>query len=353
MTDVGIQKFVDGANSSASNKVFTTDMRETLFQVNKKLNLAISSRRKVRQAALGRKDAVLRAIPEQKRLAQAGPSCHQRPGRVRLQNSRVQHGQVLCGKLVQAPCRGDDIIEQYDVFRIHVEPPRQFRRTQRPGQIVGVQLTLDHRSRHAKPHPADSVTGGVGDMLGGLLTKMFDHIFESGKVTGGVAALENRLQCGSACFLKHRQVALGAANVSCQNHGRELIWARRGLWLARIPATTALSAGRVRSQERSAEEIIAGSAARETCRRSKSRLAGNSLSDSNIVATKRVPHLTSTGPSPSLPREIGQAFFSSPPNCKAIHSEFLRAMLPSTAALGLIVLRCVTRSTATIPNFGS
>ncbi len=35
------------------------------------------------------------------------------------------------------------------------------------------------------------------------------------------------------------------------------------------------------------------------------------------------------------------------------YSELVRAMLPSTAALGLMVLRCVARSTATIPNLGS
>ena len=33
--------------------------------------------------------------------------------------------------------------------------------------------------------------------------------------------------------------------------------------------------------------------------------------------------------------------------------EFLRAMLPSMAPLGLMVRRCVAKSTATIPNLGS
>ena len=43
----------------------------------------------------------------------------------------------------------------------------------------------------------------------------------------------------------------------------------------------------------------------------------------------------------------------SPRVVRASYNELVRAMLPRMAALGLMVLRCVARSTATIPNLGS
>ena len=85
MTNGGIEEFVDGADTPSGKNVFTTDMRKTFLQVDQKLDLAIGSRRKTGQATLGREHAILPAIPEKKRLTQAGADRHQRPGSIRLQ----------------------------------------------------------------------------------------------------------------------------------------------------------------------------------------------------------------------------------------------------------------------------
>ena len=73
------------------------------------------------------------------------------------------------------------------------------------------------------------------------------------------------------------------------------------------------------------------------------------------------PRVESGSTTGTWPRKRGAAMFRPyaclparpSPTVNTNYSELVRAMLPSRAALGLMVLRCVARSTATIPNLGS
>src|SRR5689334_5404781 len=110
MTHVRIQKFVDGKNTAPGQNVLATDLRQALLQESEELDLAIGSWRKASQASLGRKYAILPAVPYQNSLTQAGTHGHQRPGRIRLHNSLVQDSQILRRQLVQAPGGSDHIV---------------------------------------------------------------------------------------------------------------------------------------------------------------------------------------------------------------------------------------------------
>jgi hypothetical protein len=71
-----------------------------------------------------------------------------------LRNSTVQNRQIVRRKLVETPRSGDHIVEQNDVLQAHIEPLRQRREIQSPGQIVGVKLALHHRPGYAETRVA-------------------------------------------------------------------------------------------------------------------------------------------------------------------------------------------------------
>ncbi len=207
-----IDKFVDGAEATAGENQFETDLRIAAAHETEQFNLLFGVRSEIGVAAFGSADLIAGAIPHEESFAQAGAGGEERASSADFRRTGIENREVSGIEILDAVSPGAEIVEKNDVF--DGEFLRKNRGVHGPGKIGGADAIVDDRAGDAEACCTDFFvtemgSGDAGEFLG-------DEI-EGGEILAAETLLENGNE-PAAFFGKEREVAFGAADVTGQNH---------------------------------------------------------------------------------------------------------------------------------------
>ena len=153
-----------------------------LLEEAQQVDLVLVARRVVRVAALGGVGRVGAAVPDQKRLAQAGSGGDQGAIADLAGVALAERVNLVGGQLGHAVAVGLQVVDQKDVRNAEVDG--QLAAVQGPGQVGEAQAAVAHRAGHAKAGRRHLVRA----------QKLFNDLFQSGIVLGRDTARRGSIQ---------------------------------------------------------------------------------------------------------------------------------------------------------------
>ncbi len=101
---------MNSAEAAAGENELPTDLRIAATHKAQEFDLLFSVRGEVGMAAFGRHNAVTAAVPDEERLAQAGPGGYQSASATRLGSACVENTEILGWKMLNAVAGGAEIV---------------------------------------------------------------------------------------------------------------------------------------------------------------------------------------------------------------------------------------------------
>src|SRR5579883_214910 len=206
------QKFMNGSESTPGKNQLPTHLRIALPHELQQFDLLVRVRCIVGMSAFAGYHAISLAIPKKYRFSQPSPRCQQRARRSRHRLPRIQHHNIFRRQMLQAVPPRAKIVHQCDGS--YSQFVRKRRRLNHPGKIRRMDAVVDHRPGHPEPRGAYFAAIHVRRCLP---HKFLDDQVEFREILAGKTLAEEHVQL-SIFFREQRDIALGAANVTRNNH---------------------------------------------------------------------------------------------------------------------------------------
>src|SRR5712692_2225214 len=212
MDDFRREEFVKGAEAAAGENELPAYLRIAAAHEAQQFDLLLGVRRKIGVAAFGGHHAVMAAVPNEKRLPEAGARRDQCARPARLGVAWIQDAEIFRRKMLDTVARGAKVIQENDVRNTQLFA--ESLGINDPGKIGSAHPAVDDR-------PGDAEAGGndafLAQMFGRLAREFLGDALELRELFASEALLEDGRE-SAAFFREERQITLCPANVSCQDH---------------------------------------------------------------------------------------------------------------------------------------
>ncbi len=192
-------------------------------------DLAVGARGEVAVASFGGDGAVVRAVPDEQRFAQAGAGGDEAAMAYGGGVAGVQREDGLGCELGDAVAVGFEVVDEEDV--VDAECVGQVVLVEAPGEVGELDLAVADGAGAAEAGGGDLLAFAGGEEVRG-------YGFERGILVRGKLLVAHGLQlaCGEVI---EREMDLGAAYIACENHASSnvavcLSQRERGVWMRRL-----------------------------------------------------------------------------------------------------------------------